>query len=100
MRRLARGSGMPAAATRQTRLRAAGRQPRPRSAAQGADEPRLGAGPCAPSSLASSDVNILLFTTQIKYRPLTPARNHALKLKVTFCVLGVMTPPCGVPRVL
>jgi RNA-directed DNA polymerase len=54
--------------------------------------PRSPAAPSAPSSLDSRDVNILLFATQIKYRPLTPACDHTLELKVTFCVRGVVSP--------
>src|SRR6266516_4053455 len=92
MLQLARGSGTPAAATTQTRPRAAAPHPRPRSAEPGADTRRLAVGLCAPSSLESRDINILLFTTQIKHRLLTPSRDHALELKVTFCVRGVMSP--------
>jgi Group II intron, maturase-specific domain/Reverse transcriptase (RNA-dependent DNA polymerase) len=92
MRQLARGSGTPAAATTRTRPRAAVPHPRPRSPEQGADRRRLAVGPCAPSSLEPRDINILLFTTQIKHRLLTPSRNQSLKLKVTFCVRGVLSP--------
>ena len=54
---------------------------------------RLAVGLCAPSSLAPRDINIVLFTTQIKHWLVTPPDDHTLKLKVTFCVRGVMTPP-------
>src|SRR2546422_3864522 len=100
MLRLAPGSGMPAAATTRTRPRAAVLHRPPRSVEPGAGGQRLAVGPCAPSSLEPRDINIFLFTTQIKHRLLTPARDHALKLKVTFCVRGVMTPPCGVPAIV
>ena len=72
---------------------------RPRSVAPGAGGQRLAVGPCAPSSLEPRDVNIFLFTTQIKHWSVPPARDHALKLKITFCVPGIITAPCGVPCV-
>lgn len=37
-------------------------------------------------------MNILLFETQIKYPSTPPALHHALKLKVRFCVRGVVSP--------
>lgn len=92
MRRLARGSGTPAAAITQTRPRAAVPHPQPRSAEQGADRPYLAVGPCASSSLESRDINILLLTSQIKHRPCTPSHDHTLELKVTFCVRGAISP--------
>src|SRR5215471_18570172 len=44
-------------------------------------------------------INILLFTTEIKqFIPFSPPGNCSYELKITFCVRGVTTPPCGVPR--
>jgi hypothetical protein len=43
-------------------------------------------------SLKPRDINIFLFTTQIKHRLHTPTRDHAIKLKVAFCVRGVSSP--------
>ncbi len=40
----------------------------------------------------SCDINIVLFTTQIKHCLQTPPYDHPLKLKVTFCVRGVSSP--------
>ena len=37
-------------------------------------------------------INIVLLTTHVKYRSCPPRRDHALKLKVTFCVRGVISP--------
>src|SRR5438874_12793044 len=43
-------------------------------------------------------INILLFTTQIKqFIPFSPPCNCSYELKITFCVRGVSTAPCGVP---
>jgi hypothetical protein len=50
--------------------------------------------------IAPSDISILLFATQIKHIPRTPMPNLPLKPEVTFCVRGVITPACGVPRLL
>src|SRR6266568_1023833 len=99
MPRLARGSGTLAVAIAQTLVPVAVRPPRPRSAVQAGDRRRSAGGPCLPSSLESYDINILPFATQGKHLPLSPSHDHPLKLKVTFCVRGVMAPPCGVPRV-
>src|SRR5262249_60650686 len=49
-------------------------------------------GPCASSSLAPRDINIVLLTTQIKHWLLTPPSDRTFKLEVTFCVRGVTSP--------
>src|SRR5262249_15316016 len=49
-------------------------------------------GPCASSSLAPRDINIVLLTTQIKHWLLTPPSDRTFKLEVTFCVRGVVSP--------
>src|SRR6266511_679348 len=92
MPRLARGSGTLAVATAQTLVPVAVRPPRPRSAVQAGDRRRSAGGPCLPSSLESCDINILPFETQVKHLPLSPSHDHPLKLKVTFCVRGVISP--------
>src|SRR2546425_565882 len=92
MPRLARGSGTLAVATAQTLVPVAVRPPRPRSAVQAGDRRRSAGGPCLPSSLESCDINILPFATQVKHLPLSPSHDHPLKLKVTFCVRGVISP--------
>src|SRR5215472_11199606 len=46
-------------------------------------------------------INILLFTTEInQFIPFSPPGNCSYELKITFCVRGVATPPCGVPSTL
>src|ERR1700738_1108250 len=92
MRRLARDTDRPAARTARTRRPAAGRRRLSRSAGRAAGRRHLRAAPCAPSWRASCDTNIVLFTTQIKKGPRTPSHNHPIKLKVTFCVRGVLSP--------
>src|ERR1700680_3850397 len=55
--------------------------------------------PCPLWWIESSVINILPFKTTVKYwRTTPPACDHPFKLEVTFCVRGVLTPPCGVPR--
>src|SRR5437870_3374999 len=92
MWRLVRDSGTLAVATTQTGPRAAGRHPQPRSAGQASERRRLADGLCAPSSHGPCDTNIVLLTTQIKHWARTTQGDHALKLKVTFCVRGVISP--------
>src|SRR6266568_5927597 len=92
MPRLARGSGTLAVATAQTREPVAGRPRRPRSAVQAGDRRRSAGEPCPPSLLGSCDISILPFTTQIKHLLQSPSHDHPLKLKVTFCVRGVISP--------
>src|SRR5437899_8795890 len=52
----------------------------------------------APGSIAPYDIIVLPFATQIKHKSGTPIHDGPLKAEVTFCVQGVATPPCGVPR--
>jgi hypothetical protein len=92
VRRLVRGSDRPGVATTQTRPRAAVPRPQPRSADRGGDRQRSPVGLCAPSSLLARDTNIVLLTTQIKHWLLSPPDDHPFKLKVTFCVRGVISP--------
>src|SRR5205809_2650311 len=92
MPKLARGSDTPVATTAQTPRRAAVRHPPCRCAEPGGDRQRLAAAPCAPSSLGSCDIKIMLFTTLVKYRPVTPPRDHPVQLEGTFCVQGVSAP--------
>src|SRR5258708_2823219 len=92
MPRLARGSGTLAVVTAQTRVPVAVPPRRPRSAVQAGDRRRSAGGPCLPASLESCDINILPFTTQVKHLPHSPPHDHPLKLKVTFCVQGVISP--------
>src|SRR4029077_6462810 len=41
---------------------------------------------------------MLLFKTQSEHSyPCAPVTNHTFKAEVTFCVRGVITPPCGTP---
>jgi hypothetical protein len=40
---------------------------------------------------------VLPFATQIKHKSRTPTQDRSLKAEVTFCVQGVIGPPCGVP---
>src|SRR5215469_16402300 len=61
---------------------------------------RHSAGEPSPSlSNGSFDINVLLFTTKIKQCvPFWPPSDCSFKLEIAFCVRGVTTPPCGVPR--
>src|SRR6516162_11686803 len=61
---------------------------------------RHSAGEPFPSwSNGSSDINVLLFTTEVKQCvPFSPPGHCSFKLEIAFCVRGVTTPPCGVPR--
>ena len=49
-------------------------------------------GPSAHLWIATLDINILPFTSQIKYRQISAQRHLPLKLKVIFCVRGVLSP--------
>src|SRR4029077_7061873 len=53
--------------------------------------------PLGSLSIASCDIIVLLLATQIKHKSGTPIHDGPLKAEVTFCVQGVITPPCGVP---
>src|SRR5918996_984981 len=99
MPRPVRDSDTLVVATAQTRPPAAVPHPPLRCAGRAGDRQRLTAAPCAPLSLGSCDIKVMLFTTQVKHRSLTPPDDHPVKLEVTFCVRGVMTPPCGAPLV-
>src|SRR6266851_3407986 len=92
MWRRARDTGRLAATTGRTRRQAAGRLRRSRSAGRASGRRHSRAALCAPLWRGTSDINIILFTTQIKHRLRTPSDDHALKLKVTFCVRGVTSP--------
>src|SRR5439155_23906474 len=49
----------------------------------------------------SFDITVLPFTTKIKRCvPFSPPHHCSFKLEIAFCVRGVITPPCGVPRSL
>src|SRR5437660_241088 len=54
----------------------------------------------APGSIAPCDIIVLPFATQIKHKSGTPIHDGPLKAEVTFCVQGVIGPPCGVPSPL
>ena len=57
------------------------------------------AEPCLLWSIGPSVINILPLKTQVKHRVTTsPPLHYPLKFEITFCVRGVNTPPCGVPR--
>src|SRR5216683_1577550 len=92
MWRRARDTGRLAATTGRTRRQAAGRLRRSRSAGRASGRRHSRAALCAPLWRGTSDINIILFTTQIKHRLRTPSDDHALKLKVTFGVRGVTFP--------
>src|SRR6266852_5316755 len=92
MWQLARDTDRAVARRGRTRRPAAGQRRRSRSAGRAAGRRHSRAAPCAPSWRASSDTNIVLFTTRIKQGPRTPSDDHPLKLKVTFCVRGVISP--------
>jgi hypothetical protein len=92
MRRLARDTGRLAATTERIRRQVAERPRLFRSAGRATGRRHSRAAPCAPSWRGTSDANIVLFTTQIKRRLRAPSDDHALKLKVTFCVRGVASP--------
>src|SRR5207302_11492974 len=52
----------------------------------------------APWLSAPFAINILLFTTEVKQCiPFSPPCDRSYELKITFCVRGVITAPCGVP---
>src|SRR5262245_22344183 len=99
MRRLARDTDRLAAATGRIRRQAVARPPPSRAAARASGTRHSPAAPSPPWWRETCDTTIVLFTTQIKHRLGMPADDHTLKLEVTFCVRGVATPPCGVPRV-
>ncbi|HJS21686.1 MAG TPA: reverse transcriptase domain-containing protein, partial [Steroidobacteraceae bacterium] len=92
MQWLAPGSGRPAVVTAQTRAQDAVRRRQPPSAAGVVGRLRSEAALGLPWWLDSCDISILPFTTQIKYALQTPPLRQALKLKVTFCVRGVLSP--------
>src|SRR4029077_17325065 len=56
--------------------------------------------PLGSLSIASCDIIVLLLATQIKHKSGTPIHDGPLKAEVTFCVQGVITPPCGEPSVV
>src|SRR5205809_5422914 len=61
-------------------------------------ERRSVAGPFRPWLIASYVINVLPLKTKVKHGvPCSPSRNRPFELEITFCVRGVMTPPCGVP---
>src|SRR5262245_53274902 len=92
MQRLARDTDRLAATTARTRRPTAGRPRLSRFADRASRMRHSRAAPCAPSWRGPSDTNIVLFTTQIKDCSRTPSDNHALKLEITFCVHGVISP--------
>ena len=92
MSRLPEGSGTLAVVTAHGYRRGAVRRRRPRWADPAGDTRHLTGAPCPPSSLASRDINIVLLTAQIKHGLRPPALDDAVKLKVTFCVRGVLSP--------
>ncbi len=50
---------------------------------------------------APFDINILPYTSQVNHRAERPPPfDQPVELEVTFCVLGVITAPCGVPTVV
>src|SRR5438309_10441196 len=54
----------------------------------------------APWLSALFAINILLFTTDVKQCiPFSPPCDCSYELKITFCVRGVIGPPCGTPTV-
>src|ERR1700730_19136368 len=79
--------------------RATKRQPLPPcwSPARATPAPPSPARLSAPGSIAPCDIIVLPFATQIKHKCGTPIHDGPLKAEVTFCVQGVLTPPCGVP---
>src|ERR1700730_15046656 len=81
--------------------RATKRQPLPPcwSPARATPAPPSPARLFAPGSIAPYDIIVLRFATQIKHKSGTPIHDGPLKAEVTFCVQGVITPPCGVPAV-
>src|SRR3970040_205891 len=50
------------------------------------------AAPCPPWSICSCVITILPLASQVKHHPAPPILHHTLKLKVTFCVRGVLSP--------
>src|SRR5262249_42913679 len=89
---LAPGNGTLVAMRGRTRRRAAWPLRPSRAADRATGRPHSRAALCAPWWREACDTTIVLFTTQIKHRPCTPADDHALELKVTFCVRGVISP--------
>src|SRR5207245_2559254 len=52
--------------------------------------------PCPLWSIEPSVINILPLKAKVKYwRTPPPACDEPIKLEVTFCVRGVIAPPCG-----
>src|SRR5208337_524857 len=62
------------------------------SVAREVDMPRSGFSPFAPAWISPCDISIILLASPIIQRSLPEAQNLALKLKVTFCVRGVISP--------
>src|ERR1035441_5315391 len=59
---------------------------------------RLAAEPCPLWSIAPFAINVLPLKAQVKDRETrSPTPHHTLKFEITFCVRGVLTPPCGTP---
>src|SRR5450759_5529344 len=74
-------------------------QPPPRSSDAPSDDKRYSAfAPFALAWIAPCDIRVILLASQINQRKLAPPRNPPLELEVIFCVRGVITPPCGTPR--
>jgi hypothetical protein len=59
---------------------------------------RLAAEPCPLWSIGPFAINVLPLKAQVKDRVTrSPTPHHPLKFEITFCVRGVITPPCGTP---
>src|ERR1035441_3555972 len=59
---------------------------------------RSAAEPCPLWSIAPCAINVLPLKAQVKDRETrSPTPHHTLKFEITFCVRGVLTPPCGTP---
>src|SRR5450631_2462297 len=80
------------AGTGRTRARGAARLRATPRCARAVCERRSAVAPCPPGWTGPFVINILLLETQIKNRRRPPAGHDALKLKVTSCVRGVISP--------
>src|ERR1017187_5143083 len=60
--------------------------------ARGVDMPRSGFSPFAPAWISPCDIRIILLASKVNRWPRPPSLDSALKLKVIFCVRGVISP--------